>query len=123
MSATPTAIFPDDRVQVEYGWISPVVAPDPNFPGIPVRVRSITKPIRDATHRIRGLAGLNGDGSSCWMMLDSAIGMVQSGRFFFVLDEAQKRRPRPSTFFRPASSEDETPCWCLGVGRLIARAW
>ena len=88
VTATPAAILPDDRVEVEYGWISLVVAPDPNFPGIPIRVRSITKPIRDAAHRIQGLAGLNGDGTSWWMTLDSAIGMVRSGRFFFfVLDE------------------------------------
>jgi hypothetical protein len=88
VTATPAAIVPDDRVEVEYGWISLVVAPDPHFPGIPIRVRSITKPIRDAVHRIQGVAGLNGDGSSWWMTLDSAIGMVQSGRFFFfVLDE------------------------------------
>jgi hypothetical protein len=91
VTATPTAILPDDRVSAQYGWISLKLAPDPNFPGIPVRVRAITIKKRDAVHRIEGVGGTNGDGSLWWMTLDNAIGMVESKRFFFyVLDDDGK---------------------------------
>ncbi|MGA9674273.1 MAG: DUF3892 domain-containing protein [Mycobacterium sp.] len=87
VNATDTALVPDDRVAVQYGWISLELAPDPDFPGIPIQVSCITKPIRDAKHRIQGVGGLNGDGSRWWTTLDAAIAMVESRRFsFFVLD-------------------------------------
>jgi Protein of unknown function (DUF3892) len=91
VNATGTAIIPDDRAAVQYGWISLQLLADPDFPGIPIQVSCITKPIRDAKHRIQGIGGLNHDGSRWWMTLDSAIAMVESKRFsFFVLDGTTK---------------------------------
>jgi len=96
VNANQTAIIPDDRVAVQYGWISLQLAPDPQFPGIPVQVSCITKPQpSNPRQRIRGLGGMNGDGSPWWMTLDSAIAMVESGRFFFYVLDKDGTTPNP----------------------------
>lgn len=93
VNADATAILSDDKVQVQHGWIRLTLLPDPDFPGIPVEVGCITKPIRDANHRIRGIGGLNGDGTRWWMTTDAAIQMIETGRFFFfVRDKVTQAR-------------------------------
>jgi len=96
VNANQTAIIPDDRVAVQYGWISLQFAPDPQFPGIPVQVSCITKPQpSNPKQRIKGLGGMNGDGSPWWMTLDAAIAMVESGRFFFYVLDKDGTTPNP----------------------------
>lgn len=89
VNATGTAVIPDDRALVQEGWLSLQLAPPPNFPGIPIEVNGITKPIRDAHHRIQGIGNMDPATKhvNWWMTLDAAIQMVESGRFlFYVLD-------------------------------------
>jgi hypothetical protein len=93
VNADTTAVIAEGRVVVEHGWIRLQLQPDPQFPGIPVEVQCITKPIRDAHHRIQGIGGLNGDGTRWWMSTDQAIQMIQSGRFYFFVRD--KRVPPP----------------------------
>jgi hypothetical protein len=96
VNANQTAIIPDDRMAVQYGWISLQLAPDPQFPGIPVQVSCITKPQpNNPRQRIKGLGGTNGDGSPWWMTLDAAIAMVGSGRFFFYVLDKDGATPNP----------------------------
>jgi hypothetical protein len=93
VNADATAILADDRVIVQHGWIRLQLQPDPTFPGIPIEVGCITKPIRDAHHRIQGIGGVNGDQSPWWMPTQQAIQMIEGGRFFFFVRD--KREPPP----------------------------
>lgn len=52
VAATGDAVIGDDRAIAQEGWMSVTLEPEPNFPGIPFEVTNITKPIRDAHHRI-----------------------------------------------------------------------
>ena len=97
VAATADAVISDDRAIAQEGWISVALEPDPNFPGIPFQVTNITKPIRDAKHRIQGIGACRNPGvypkpvgtdPIWWLRTDDAITMVSSGRFFFyVLDD------------------------------------
>jgi hypothetical protein len=91
VNANATAVIAPDPVQVQHGWIRLQLAGDPDFDGIPVEVGCITKPIRDAHHRIQGIGGVNGDGSRWWMTQEQAIQMIETGRFFFYIRDGEER--------------------------------
>jgi hypothetical protein len=92
VNADSTAVLSDDVVKAEHGWIRLKLQPDPQFPGIPVEVSCITKPIRDDKHRIRGIGGVNADNSRWWMTTDQAIQMVETGRFFFYVNDVPHKK-------------------------------
>ena len=92
VNANATAVLYSDVVKVQYGWIRLTLTPDPDFPGIPVEVSCITKPIRDAQRRIKGVGGLNADQSRWWMTTDQAIQMVEGGRFFFFVRDTNTQK-------------------------------
>lgn len=91
VNANATAVIPEAPSVAEHGWIRLHLTPDPDFDGIPVEVMCITKPIRDEHHRIKGIGGLNGDGSRWWMTQEEAIQMVETGRFFFHVRDGDTR--------------------------------
>jgi hypothetical protein len=96
VNADATAILADDKAVVQHGWVRLQLQPDPDFPGIPVEVRCIRKPIRDAVHRIQGVGGLNGDGTPWFITTEEAIQMIESGRFFLYVTDSRNPLPEGS---------------------------
>jgi Protein of unknown function (DUF3892) len=90
VNADATAILAEDKAVAQHGWIRLQLQPDPDFPGIPVQVQCIRKP---PNTRILGVGGLNGDGTRWFMETEQAIQMIESGRFFFFVQDPRVPPP------------------------------
>jgi hypothetical protein len=92
VASTVDATMPADPALVSDGWLQAKLLPDNAYhdQAIPVRVTSVrsTTGRPGAGRHILALGGTNADGSRFVIPVGEAIGLIESGRFAFYVQEA-----------------------------------
>jgi hypothetical protein len=80
VSADPPSAQLGQPAAVQDGYLRVTLTDDPPYRGVPVRVTGTRR--RGHLNTIQALCGTNADGSAWQVPIDTAVQMVESGRFW-----------------------------------------